>query len=300
MNISRRDFLKFCTASSATLALSPLDLLNLEQALANPNGPSVLWLQGSGCTGCSVSLLNRISGAAPTTVGDLLINTINLAYHPNLMAAAGDSAVKIARDVAATGNYILAVEGGIPTAYGGAPCWAWAENGTDVTVANAVASLASRAKAVLAIGTCACWGGMSAAAPNPTGVKGVSAVIQKPTVNIAGCPPHPDWIVSTIAQYITTGSAGTLDSYGRPTALFGRTVHDQCPREEHGRATVYGMDNYCLRSLGCYGPVTRAGCARTLWNGGNNWCIDANAQCIGCTEPSFPGAPLRFHAAFDD
>lgn len=300
MNISRRDFLKFCTASSATLALSSLDLLNLERALANPNGPRVLWLQGSGCTGCSVSLLNRIAGSAPTTAADLLVNTIDLAYHPNLMAVAGDSAVAVARQVYAEGNYILAVEGGIPTAFGGAPCWAWTENGVDVTFANAVTSLAGRAKAVLAIGTCASWGGMSAAPPNPTGVKGVSAAIQRATVNIAGCPPHPDWIVWTIANFLASGSVGTLDSYGRPTALFGRTVHDQCPREERGSATAYGEDNRCLQRLGCYGPVTRANCATLQWNNRANWCVDANVQCIGCTEPTFPGAPLRFHAAFDD
>ena len=61
MKISRRDFLRFCTASSATLAFSTLDLLKLERALAKPNGPTVLWLQGSGCTGCSVSLLKTFS-----------------------------------------------------------------------------------------------------------------------------------------------------------------------------------------------------------------------------------------------
>jgi hydrogenase small subunit len=299
MKISRRDFLRFCTASSATLAFGPLDLLKLERALANPDGPSVLWLQGSGCTGCSVSLLNRFSSSAPTTAADLLINTIDLAYHPNLMAVAGDAAVAVARQVAAAGNYYLAVEGGIPTAYGGAPCWAWTENGVDITCANAVTSLASRAKAVLAIGTCAAWGGMSAAAPNPTGVKSVSAVIGKPTVNIAGCPPHPDWIVWGVAKALT-GSVGTLDAHGRPTALFGRTVHDQCPREDASDATAYGQDNRCLQHLGCYGPVTRAGCPVTKWNAQANWCIDANAHCIGCTEATFPGAPLRFHAEFDD
>ncbi|MBP1778308.1 MAG: periplasmic [NiFeSe] hydrogenase small subunit, partial [candidate division NC10 bacterium] len=186
MKISRREFLRFCTASSATLAFSTLDLLKLERALANPNGPRVLWLL-------------------------------------------------------------------FPTAFGGAPCWAWTENGTDVTFANAATSLASRAKAVLAVGTCAAWGGMSAAAPNPTGVKGVSAVIGKPTVNIAGCPPHPDWIVWGVAKALT-GSVGTLDAHGRPTALFGRTVHDQCPREEASEATAYGQDNRCLKHLGCYGP----------------------------------------------
>jgi hydrogenase small subunit len=140
---------------------------------------------------------------------------------------------------------------------------------------------------------------MSAAAPNPTGVKGVKAATGKNTVNIAGCPPHPDWIVWGVAKAIA-GTVGTLDSSGRPRALFGRTVHDQCPREERGEASAYGQDNRCLKKLGCYGPVTRANCATDRWNNRTNWCVDANVQCIGCTEPSFPGAPLRFHAEFDD
>jgi hydrogenase small subunit len=243
--------------------------------------------------------MNLISPAAPTTAGDLLINTINLAYHPNLMAVAGDDAVDVAQQAYSAGNYVLAIEGGIPTAFGGAACWAWTDHGKDVTFADAVKSLAGRAKAVLAIGTCAAWGGMSAAAPNPTGVKGVSAVIQKAAVNIAGCPPHPDWIVWAVAKTLV-GSVGALDTSGRPTALFRRTVHDQCPREEHTKASIYGVDNQCLMRLGCYGPVTRAGCPGTQWNGKNNWCVDANVQCIGCTEPTFPGAPLRMHAPFDD
>ena len=228
------DFLRLCTASSAALALSPLDIFRLEQALANPAGPSVLWLQGAGCTGCSVSLLNRVAPTAPTTAADLLINTINLAYHPNLMAAAGDTAVAVAREVYNAGGYVLAVEGGIPTAFGGNACWAWAENGHDVTFADAVTSLSSRAAAVLSVGTCAAWGGISAAYPNPTGVKGVSTVLGKATVNIPGCPPHPDWMVWTIAKLLT-GSLGSLDEYGRPRGAFFQEGARHLSSEGQGR-----------------------------------------------------------------
>ncbi len=300
MRISRRDFLKYCSASSATLALSSLDLFRLKAALANPNGPSVLWLQGAACTGCSVSLLNRVSPTAPTTAADILINTINLAYHPNLMAVAGEDAVAALRQAAVPGKFILAIEGGIPSAFGGATCFAYTENGQDVTFLQLATSLAANAAQILSIGTCASWGGIAAAAPNPTGVKGVRAATGKNTINIAGCPPHPDWIVWAIAKLIASGSVGTLDSSGRPRSLYGRTVHDQCPREDRDEARRYGQDNRCLIDLGCYGPVTRAGCPGTQWNGKSNWCIDANAQCIGCVEPTFPGAPLRMHRPFDD
>lgn len=292
MQVSRRDFLRLLTASSAALALEPLDLMKVRQALANPGAPTVLWLQGSACTGCSVSFMNRISSTAPVDAADVLINTVNLAYHPNLMSAPGDAAVAVARAAQAAGGYVLAVEGAVPTAFGGAACWAWNENGQDVTFLDATRQLAARAAAVLCIGTCASFGGVPAARPNPTGAKSVAAAVGKATLNIPGCPPHPDWVVWAIAKLLTN-SVGRLDSYGRPTALYGRTVHDRCPRREREEAETYGVDNLCLKELGCAGPDTRANCPTIGWNAGQNWCADANAQCIGCTNPTFPTTTLR-------
>lgn len=295
MKVSRREFLRLVTASSAALALDPLDLFRLREALANAAGPTILWLQGSGCTGCSISFLNyisHVSGAASVDAGDVLIQTVNLAYHPNLMAAAGESAVDVAHAVAAKGGYILAVEGGIPTAFGGAACWAWSEGGRDVTFLEATRELAARAAVVLTIGTCAAYGGVSAAAPNPTGVMGVGAALGKSTLNIPGCPPHPDWIVWAIAK-LMAGSVGTLDDHGRPVALFDKSVHGQCPRRGTSPARTYGVDGQCLKEMGCKGPKARANCPIHLWNGRANWCVDANGVCIACTEPAFPFTALR-------
>lgn len=292
MKISRRDFLKFCTASSAMLALGPLELFRLEEALANPDGPTILWLQGAACTGCSVSFLNRISPSAPVSVADILINTVNLAYHPNLTSVAGESAVQLIDETYRAGNYILAVEGGVPTAYGGNTCWAWSFDGHDVTFLEAVRTLAGRAAKVLSIGTCASFGGIAAAKPNPTGVRGVGAATGASVINIAGCPPHPDWIAWSIAQMLA-GSTIALDSNRRPRALFAQTVHDRCPRKGRGEAKSYGIDGRCLKELGCRGPETKAPCPTMGWNGGVNWCVDANANCIYCTEPGFPGEVLR-------
>ncbi len=286
MKITRREFLKICGTSAVALGLNAIDLGRLKEVLANPNGPTVIWVQGSACTGCSVSFLNRISTSAPLTAADLLINSVNLAYHPNLMALAGDSAVAEIEKVNSKGGYILAVEGGVPTNFGGSACWAWSKN-QDVTFKQAVLYLSTNAAAILCVGTCASFGGIPAAPPNPAGVKSVQAVTGKTTINIAGCPAHPDWIVWVVAQLLL-GKAITLDSYGRPRTLFNRTVHDQCPREESDEARTFGIDRRCLRELGCRGPETRANCPRVLWNGGANWCIDANAPCLGCTNPNFP------------
>jgi len=283
MGINRRDFLKYCGLSAAALGLSSLDLVRLEQALASPDGPKVIWLQGSGCTGCSMSFLNHVNqtaGADPTDAGDILLNHINLLYHPNLMAAAGQSAAEVAAQAYQAGGYILAVEGGVPTTFGGRACWAWTYNGQDITFQQAVTDLSTKAAKILSIGTCASFGGIPAAGPNPTGVQSVHAVTGKATINIAGCPPHPDWIVYVIAQLLA-GASLPLDGYARPTALFGQTVHSQCPRND--------SPDICLAPQGCKGPATNANCPTNLWNNKTNWCVNANAPCYACTEPGFPG-----------
>jgi hydrogenase small subunit len=287
-NISRRDFLKYCGMGAATLGLTLSDLGKLEKAFANPSGPSVIWIQGGSCTGCSESFLNRISTTTPKTAADVLINTINLVYHPNLMAAAGQDAVSSAKAAYDKGGYVLAVEGGVPTAFGGCACWAWTYNGVEVTFQSVVQDLAAKAAAILCIGTCAAWGGIPAAPPNPAGIKGVKALTGKTTINIAGCPTHPDWIVWGVAQLLLNNPV-PLDSYGRPTALFNRTIHDRCPRRETEEASTFGIDKRCLEELGCRGPQTKGSCPQSLWNNQVNWCIDANGPCIGCTEPTFPG-----------
>jgi hydrogenase small subunit len=286
-NLSRMEFLKYCRNSAMVLGLSGTGLVRLEEALAAPDGPTVLWLQGTGCTGCSVSFLNLISDSDPKTIADVLVYGVNLAYHPNLMALAGESAVEIVEQVKNTGNFILAVEGGVPTAFGGNTCWAWTRNGEDVTFREVVEDLASKAAHVVCVGTCSSWGGIPAASPNPTGIVGVEELTGRRTINIAGCPPHPDWIVWTLVHLIL-GVPFRQDGAGRPRGLFRDKVHDECPRHGNREANTYGVDWQCVKELGCKGTETEASCPQTRWNNRVNWCVDANALCIGCTEPKFP------------
>lgn len=289
MDVSRREFLKLCGISAAVLGLTATDMGHLEEALANPNGPTVLWLQGSACTGCSVSFLNRVSTTDPKSAGDVLISGINLKYHPNVMSLAGDSAVAVAEEAYNSGNYILVVEGGVPTAFDGAACLAWSYNGEDVTFQQAVTDLASRAAKVICVGACAGWGGIPASGPNPTGVKGVQAATGVETINIPGCPAHPDWIVWAIAQLLMNQPI-ELDYKGRPATIFTDTVHSQCPR----RTGQPGQDGPCLAPLGCLGPDTVSPCPVQKWNGGTAWCVENNAPCIGCVDPNFP-RPMPFY-----
>jgi hydrogenase small subunit len=302
VRVSRRDFLKYCLGSAATLGLSTSVLGNLEKVFATGGGPPIIWLSGASCTGCTVSLANLASVSKPTDAADLLINSINLAYHPNLMGAAGDLAVSTLRGVVDSKNYILAVEGGIPTAFNGYACVLWTEkdkNNQDkeVTALEAVTSLAQGALLILGIGSCASFGGIPSGKPNPTQIKSVKAVTGKSTINIPGCPAHPDWVVGTIAQLLG-GVTPKLDSYGRPTAYFpSNTVHDRCPRNGRDWALNFGIDDLCLQGLGCKGISTHADCPSRQWNNQANWCVGANSICLGCTESTFPDGFSPFFSA---
>jgi len=301
MKITRRDFMKYCSASAAALGLTSA-LGPLAKALASTNGPPIIWIKGASCSGCTVSLANRISSSAPVDLADLLVNTIDLMYHPTLMAAAGELAVQTLLNAEA-GSFILAVEGGIPTAYNGATCTVYSHNGQDMTALSLVQTLAPKAAKVIAVGTCASFGGMCGAAPNPTGIKSVKAATGVSTVNIAGCPAHPDWIVWTIAQLLA-GATITLDSSSRPTAIYGSTVHSHCPRSAHGEVWANSLSETgkCMGNLGCKGRETYANCPTIQWNNGQNWCVGnlssngngADGLCQGCTQSTFPDkfAPL--------
>ncbi|MEZ4598279.1 MAG: hydrogenase small subunit [Syntrophotaleaceae bacterium] len=291
MRVTRRDFLKYCTASAAALGLqSALGPLN--RVLAAGGGPPIIWLSAASCTGCTVSLANRFSTSGPVDLADLLINTINLAYHPNLMGAAGDLAVETLRSVDLD-PFILAVEGGIPTAFNGKTCILWSENGYDITAMEAVNDLASRATRILSIGTCASYGGIAGAAPNPTSVRGVRDVTGRPVISIPGCPAHPDWVVWTIAQLLA-GNNPSLDSSGRPTALYGSTVHSRCPRRGRAWANSLSETELCMNNLGCKGRITYSDCPTRKWNNGVNWCVGNDSLCEGCTQNGYPDqfAPL--------
>ncbi|MCB2184777.1 MAG: hydrogenase small subunit [Deltaproteobacteria bacterium] len=303
MNITRRSFLHYALGSTLALGLDFSVASRLREALAagGEGLPTVIWLNGANCTGCTISLANLAGSTQPKNVAELLLYTIDLAYHPNLMGAAGSLAVDCLTQAAA-GDFILAVDGGIPTAFDGHTCLLWTETDQsgaphEVTALEAVQRLAPQALAVLAIGTCASFGGIPAAQPNPTGITTVRELTGLPTIHIPGCPPHPDWIVWTIATLLGGGSV-RVDGSRRPTALFqgeGRNVHEKCPREERKEAKDYGQEGLCLKELGCKGPRTQGDCPTRLWNNQANWCVGANAQCIGCTEPGFPDSFSPFY-----
>jgi len=260
-----------------------------------------VWIAGSSCSGCSVSLLNAVS----PTVQNLLIDPVipgkhvSLKFHTTIMAGQGEPVLKVVRDTSSSkqGEFILIVDGSIPTAEDGLFCLIGETGGKHITVKDMVADLAGKALCILAVGTCSSFGGIPSGSPNPTGAKSVSEFlteqgISTPLINIPGCPPHPDWMVGTIAGILLNGLPGEeeLDEVKRPKAFFGKLIHDNCPRRgffDAGQFARHPSEPGCLYEIGCKGPVTYADCPVRHWNNGVNWCIGAGAQCIGCVEPDF-------------
>jgi hydrogenase small subunit len=302
MEISRREFLKLCGLSGLTLGLSQSLLTEVVKALeeAAAGSPPVLWLHGSSDSGCSVSLLNSVH----PSIAEVLLQLISLEFHQTVMAASGEMATSALEEAleSQTGEFILVVEGAIPTGINGVYCTVGELEGIPMMIVDWVKMLGAKAKAVVAVGTCASFGGIPAAAPNPTECKNVGEIFQEngittPLINIPGCPPHPDWIVGTLFHVLRYGIPD-LDTLGRPRLFFGKLVHDKCPERSHydNREFAYKPgESGCRLLLGCRGPDAYADCPTRLWNGGVNWCVESGAACIGCTHPGFPDSVSPFY-----
>jgi hydrogenase small subunit len=148
----------------------------------------------------------------------------------------------------------------------------------------------------VAAGTCACFGGIPAAAPNPTGAVSVSAAVPGATViNLSACPFNAANITALLVHYLTFGKFPALDHLGRPLFAYGKRIHDACERRAHFDAGQYAERfgdqghrlGYCLYKLGCKGPATYQNCPTVRWNEGMNWPIGAGHPCVGCAEPYF-------------
>ncbi|HEY6927809.1 MAG TPA: hydrogenase small subunit [Steroidobacteraceae bacterium] len=287
-NVSRRGFLKFCAAMTSAMALPPAMIPRVAAALEQARRPSVIWLPFQECTGCTESLTRAHS----TTLEQLIFEAISLDYQHTLQAAAG-AAAETARQEAMEANfgqYLLVVDGSIPL---GNPAFCTIGGRSSVDL---LTEAAKGAKAVIAVGTCAAFGGIPMANPNPTQAVAVADIIRdKPIVNISGCPPIPVVITGVLTQLLTFGTLPELDSLGRPKVFYGQSIHDRCYRRpfyERGQFAESFDDEgarkgWCLYKLGCKGPVTYNACATVKWNGGTSFPIEAGHGCIGCAEPGF-------------
>src|SRR5512133_3308699 len=283
--LTRRDFVKVCTAAAAAVGMPAWAGEKMAEKVAKGQKPSVVWLHFQECTGCTESPLRTSHPDAAALILDL----ISLDHHETLAAAAGhqfeatlDAAVK-------KGGYVLVVEGAIPEKDGGIFCQVGGK-----TAVETLKRVADRAAAVIAIGSCASWGGVPSADPNPTGATGAPMILKdKKVVTLPGCPANPYNLLGTVLQYATFGTLPALDELGRPKFAYGRVIHEDCPRRPHfdaGRfAAVYGdeghRNGWCLYKLGCKGPQTHANCSLlSFCEVPGAWPIGIGHPCVGCTE----------------
>ncbi|MBN2738331.1 MAG: twin-arginine translocation signal domain-containing protein [Spirochaetales bacterium] len=274
--MTRRDFLKWSVAASGALALNTSQIHS--DILENDNAP-ILWLQGAGCTGCSISTLNVSN---PATIDIVLLSAVSMKFNNTVMALSGEQAMASLKEAAERykGEFILVIEGAVPTRDNGNYCIIGEENGNYLTMLQAVRQYGPLARYVVSTGTCASFGGMAAAPPNDSESVPVIQALTNPVnqvINLPGCPVHPTVVIQTLIDIVTSGMP-MLDNENRPVKFYSETVHDSCNPDR------------CFWSEGCKGPDTLNVCSSLMWN--KTLCTYPGYPCIGCASPDFPTNPL--------
>jgi len=280
----------------------------------------ILWTpDGMSCDGDTISVTN----AEQPSIEDVLLGTVpglpKVHLHHRVLAfeQGGYDYLepwRAADEGRLNAPFVLVVEGSIPNEKIKAEGY-WAAMGYDrntgqpITLCEWIDRLAPKAWAVIAIGTCATYGGIHAMAGNPTGSMGLADYLGwdfrskggMPVVNVPGCPVQPDNFTETLL-YLLYQAAGLaplipLDSELRPTWLFGKTVHEGCDRagyyEQADFAHEYGSPK-CLVKIGCWGPVVNCNVTKRGWMRGIGGCPNVGGICIGCTMPGFPDKFMPF------
>ncbi|MGL5386728.1 MAG: hydrogenase 2 small subunit [Serratia sp. (in: enterobacteria)] len=286
--VNRRDFMKLCAALAATMGLSTKAAAEIAHSVGSPQRPPVIWIGAQECTGCTESLLR----ATHPTIENLLLDVVSMEYHEVLSAAFGEQAEENKHRAIEQykGKYVLVVDGSIPMKDGGVYCMVAGK-----PIVEHIRNAAEHAAAVIAIGSCAAWGGVAASGPNPTGAVSLQEILPgKTVINIPGCPPNPHNFLATVAHIITYQRPPKLDAKNRPDFAYARLIHENCERRPHfdaGRfAKQFGDDGHrqgwCLYHLGCKGPETYGNCSTLEFCdvGGGIWPVGIGHPCYGCNE----------------
>jgi len=286
--VTRRDFLKFCTAMTAVLALPTRYVDRVAAAVAEARKPVLVWLEFQDCAGDTESLLR----ASSPTVAEIVLDILSVEYHETIMAAAGKQAEEsLKMATAKPGTYLTVVEGSIPIKDGGVYCTIGGR--TALQIAREVCG---NALATITCGTCAAYGGLPKANPNPTQAVGVSKAVPGATViNIPGCPMNVVNLTATVVHYLTFKELPATDRFGRPLFAYGSRIHDTCQRRAHFDAGHFVEEwgdaghraGWCLYRMGCKGPASNHNCAIVQWNDETSWPVAAGHGCVACAEPGF-------------
>ncbi|MFN7778085.1 MAG: hydrogenase small subunit [Betaproteobacteria bacterium] len=287
--VTRRSFLKYCSLTAASLGLTPAHAQKIQQALETKPRVPVIWLHGLECTCCTESFIR----SAHPLAKDVILSAISLDYDDTIMAAAGHQAEAALEDTITKykGQYILAVEGNPPLGNDGMYCMPGGR-----PFVEKLKHVAKDAKAVIAWGSCASWGCVQAAKPNPTTAVPINKVItDKPIIKVPGCPPIAEVMTAGITFMVAFDRLPAVDSQGRPLAFYSLRVHDKCYRRGNFDAGQFvenwddaaAKQGHCLYKLGCKGPTTYNACSTTRWNDAVSFPIQSGHGCIGCSEDAF-------------
>ncbi len=300
--VSRRDFMKLCGTLAVMVGLgeaaAPRVAHALEQSVigaAKGKLYPVIWIEGASCTGCTEAFA-QVGEPNPAAV---VLEMISLNYSETLSAAAGHSMEEAKAQTIANGDYLLVYEGAVQKGWDGNALRVAGMPGFEHLI-----EAAESAKAVVALGSCAVNGGWLAAHPNPSNAMGVQQFLKEegidtPVINIPGCPPNPEWLISVLVDVLMLDRLPELTVDGKPREIFGQTIHDNCERRGHFENGEFVHEfgskeeemGWCLYELGCRGPQTNANCGVVLYNNRRSWCVQAGAPCVGCCEanPNNPG-----------
>ena len=286
---SRRDFLQFVSMMTAFIGLENSAMGQVAKALETKPRVPVIWLHFQECTCCSESFIR----SSHPIVADILLDKISLDYTETLMAAAGVQAEEAMQNTMKKykGEYILCVEGSVPTKADGVYCMIGGKTSMQI-----LEEAAENAKAIIAWGSCASNGCVQSAKPNPTQATPIHKLIKgKQVIKVPGCPPIGEVMAGVIVHLVTFDRIPELDRLGRPKAFYSKRVHDTCYRRPFYDAGLYvesfddenAKKGYCLYKVGCKGPSTYNACGVMKWNNGTSFPIQSGHGCIGCSEENF-------------
>jgi hydrogenase small subunit len=218
---------------------------------------------------------------------------VSLDYTETLMAASGIQAETSLKNTMTKykGEYILCVEGSVPTAADGVYCMIGGKTSMQI-----LEEASAGAKAIIAWGSCASNGCVQSAKPNPTSATPIHKLVtNKPIIKVPGCPPIGEVMAGVIVHLLTFGTIPELDRIGRPKAFYSKRVHDSCYRRPYFDAGLFvetfddenAQKGYCLYKVGCKGPTTYNACGVMKWNNGTSYPIQSGHGCIGCSEENY-------------
>jgi len=294
--MEKEEFIRLCQDSKSDYSLSDSILKTVKgyRFKHQKKKLPVIWLETNDSGDNNIAFMSTTY----PYLGQVFSEMIDLLYSNTFMAAQGSDALDILEEAVTKykGEFVLVVEGAIPRKDHGLYNIVIIKETESLTALEAVKWLGQSAKYVVAIGTCASFGGPSAARPNITGCVGVRDVLDREVINVSGCPVNPDWFVGTLAHLLMYGRPD-LDSLGRPNLFYHYTVHTHCQRRSYFDNKDFAEkvgDKECMFSQGCMGPRTPSDCPYRLWINHVNWPVKANTPCIGCTHEDFPDGSSPF------